>query len=87
MGYGLVTLLAAFRGAVADDVDFDRQIRPILSNTCYACHGPDQRQRKSELRLDTRAGAFVELDGQFAIVPGQPEQSLLIQRITSVDAE
>jgi len=87
IGFGLVAMLAMSRGAAADDVDFARQVRPIFSNTCYACHGPDKRQRKSEVHFDTRAGAFLELDGQFAIVPGKPNQSILIQRINAVDPD
>ena len=80
-------MLVVSRVGAADDVDFIRQVRPILANACFACHGPDQGQRKSEVRLDTRTGAFAQLDGQAAIVPGKPGQSLLIQRITATDAE
>jgi mono/diheme cytochrome c family protein len=67
-------------------IDFNRDIRPILADRCFACHGPDDAARKSKLRLDTEAAAKAELRrGHFAIKPGQPEQSELIHRITATD--
>ena len=52
-------------------VDFDREIRPILSEHCYACHGPDQKARKADLRLDRKDDAFRDRAGYAVIVPGQ----------------
>jgi cytochrome c551/c552 len=70
------------------DVDFDRQIRPLLSEHCYTCHGPDVAQRKAKLRLDTKEGAFGELrSGGRAVVPGKPDQSELVHRVSSTDAD
>src|SRR5215831_16783309 len=69
-------------------VDFNRDIRPIFSENCYACHGPDQNKRKAGLRLDQKEGAFKELDsGDFAIVPGDLVQSKLIYRVTTSDTD
>ncbi len=72
--------------AAADVVDYNQDIRPLLSDNCFACHGPDAMQRKAKLRLDTREGLLGEgRDGHRIIVPGQPEQSLLIERVASDD--
>ena len=58
-----------------DRVSFNRDIRPIFSNICWECHGPDPNHRKADLRLDVRAAALAENDGISAIVPGDPEES------------
>ncbi len=79
--------LALLNGvAQADDhVDFLRDVRPILSDTCYTCHGPDAGTRKARLRLDTRDGLFSERDLGAPVVPGSPEDSTLVERILSDD--
>jgi len=74
--------LLALAGSVCaaePKVEFNRDVRPILSDTCFACHGPDKAKRKGDLRLD------VADEGKKVVVPGKPEQSELFKRITSHD--
>ncbi len=79
----LWTLATAVEAA---PVDFNQEIRPLLSNHCFRCHGPDEAERKAGLRLDTRDGALEDLGGYAAVVPGEPEESELLRRITTHDA-
>ncbi len=83
-------LLASAGGVGAAEegkaIDFDREIRPIFSESCYPCHGPDENKRKANLRFDRKEGAFKALKGgHFAIVPGNLDQSQLVHRITATD--
>ncbi len=86
-GSRLALVLTAWLPALATaaDVSFNRDVRPILSEYCFACHGFDAKQRKADLRLDISASAYAERDGGFAVKPGDLAQSDLWQRINSDD--
>ena len=89
---GLVILTAMFSheacGQSLKDFSFNEHVRPILSNHCWSCHGPDEATRAAKLRLDRRDSAVGKSEsGKFAIVPGQPAASELIRRIEAHDAD
>lgn len=77
--------LSAISGAA--EVSFNREVRPILSENCYFCHGTDANHRKGDRRLDTPDGAYAEIEGVRAVVPGKPSDSELIARILSKDED
>ena len=80
-------LIAQVSAADSSLVDFNRDIRPILSDHCYKCHGPDEGARVSELRLDNREGAFADLGGYSPFVAGDASKSEALRRINSEDVE
>ena len=73
--------------AAEDRIDFNRQIRPLLSDNCFQCHGPDAKAREADLRLDLEASAKAGRDGHVVIAPGKPSDSALVIRITSQNPE
>ncbi len=81
----LAFLQGVAAAAQARGIDFNRDIRSILSNNCFQCHGPDPAERQADLRLDTKEGALADLGDRAAVVPGKPEASELIRRIVSND--
>jgi hypothetical protein len=89
LSFTLLFALALLPAAAAPGapLKFNRDIRPILSEKCFFCHGPDPKKRDSGLRLDIREEALKERDGIRALVPGQPEASEVIARITSEDKD
>jgi len=68
-------------------VDFNRDVRPILSDHCFECHGPDAEQRQAELRLDSRVGLFRKSVEHQNVVPGDSTKSELFRRITTADSD
>jgi len=90
LGLAVITTTAATGtaaragGQAVQPVSFNRDIRPILSNNCFACHGPDEKQRETKFHFDTRDGAFLE---EGIIVPGSAAKSVLVKMITHPDPE
>ena len=72
-------------GAAPADFDFASDIRPLLSDACFACHGPDDEHREADFRMDLKEGLFGKAGEQVLIVPGKPEESLIYQRMTAED--
>ena len=92
MRNGLFSLIIGFAGSIgfgqlAVAADFNRDIRPVLSRNCFACHGPDDKARKADLRLDVREGALAERKGVPAVLPGDRGKSELFARITTTDSD
>ncbi|MGD9854163.1 MAG: PSD1 and planctomycete cytochrome C domain-containing protein [Planctomycetaceae bacterium] len=80
---GIITCLLSGAMLVADDIDFVRDVRPILANNCFGCHGADAVHRQGDLRLDQLDGSADVHGASEVIVPGKPDESRLISRITS----
>ena len=86
----LLVLVCACRGwaGTADGqvpVDFDREVRPILADLCFGCHGPDAQAREADLRLDIQEGLFSKTEAGALVVPGNAEQSELLRRVVADD--
>lgn len=96
-GVGLVSIITISscfvgggNGSLPDKISYNFDIRPIFSDKCFACHGPDASKRKAGLRLDEKESAFAplkETKGAFALVPGKPQESEVYKRIISPKAD
>ena len=89
MRSAIALLLGLYVGIshAAEPIEFNRDIRPILADHCFACHGPDGRQRQADLRLDTGEGAHAKRDSGRVVVAGRPDASELYRRVTSNDPD
>src|SRR3546814_17218405 len=77
-------------GKLPDKIDFNFHVKPVLSDRCFACHGPDANAREADLRLDQEEAAYAalkETPGEHAIVPGKPGPSMVYLRITRQDPD
>ena len=88
LAFVLLSALAIRAAApLPERVRFNEHIRTILSDNCFACHGPDEKNRKGKLRLDLREGTLADLGGYAAINPGKPDASELLKRVLSHDPD
>ena len=83
----LPALAFAADETIPDKIEFNRDVRPILSDTCFKCHGFDPKKREAKRRIDTREGAMEDHDGVRAIVPGKPGESEAWLRLNAKDED
>src|SRR5438093_9397756 len=88
MTFAFAAAVTVTSWAETKTVSFNRDIRPIFSDTCFQCHGPDEAKRKSGVRFDQRESAVSKAkSGDLPIVPGKPEDSEVMKRLTSNDPD
>ena len=84
---GLLCVVNLAQATESDAIDFSRDIRPILADTCYQCHGPDEQTRESDFRLDLQTDVLKNHGNGHLVVPGKPSESVLLQRLLTTDVE
>src|SRR5215208_7758848 len=83
-----IVFVCTLTAAAAPAVKFNRDVRPIMSDTCFRCHGPDAKSRMAGLRLDIRDEALKKTkSGLIPIVPGDPDKSAIVARVFATDAK
>ncbi len=83
--FSISTVSAVAAEPAANRVEFNRDIRPILSDVCFQCHGPDKNQRKADLRLDVKDGVYKDRGGYALVTPGKLDESELYSRLVDTD--
>ncbi|MDX2044211.1 MAG: PSD1 and planctomycete cytochrome C domain-containing protein [Acidobacteriota bacterium] len=87
LAFAATTTFVSFGASGAESVRFGRDVLPILAANCFACHGPDEKNRKANLRLDVESDAKAKRRSGSPIVPNDPDKSLILTRMTSTDAD
>ncbi len=87
LAIGLVSVLAGSNSGSSEPPRYDKDVRAILSDRCFRCHGPDAGKRQADLRLDVEESATAIREGHAAVVPGKPDESELVRRIGSTDED
>src|SRR5690606_6637394 len=85
LGFTCLAIALPTQPAAAAPLQFNRDVRPLLLDKCFQCHGPDNAHREADLRLDDEQNAKLSRGGSFVIAPGKPQASMLVERITSDD--
>lgn len=84
---GLGVVIQAADKPLPEKIEFNRDVRPILSDTCFQCHGPDKNQRQADLRLDQAGGYIGTAEKPGVVAPHKPEASELFRRVTTADPD
>jgi hypothetical protein len=84
---GFLCWVHVVQATESDKIDFSRDIRPILADTCYQCHGPDEQTRETDFRLDLQGDVLKDYGSGQLVIPGKPSDSVLLQRLLTTNVE